>query len=48
MAECAGAIIRAAIRAEEDLSPALPLRKRAYLFGFLGRAAPRALLWLLP
>jgi hypothetical protein len=46
--ECAGALIRAASRAEEDLSPALPPRKRAYLFGCLGPAAARTLMWLLP
>ena len=46
--ECAGALIRAASRAEEDLAPALPPRKRAYLFGCLGPAAARTLMWVLP
>lgn len=46
--ECAGALIRAASRAEEDLAPLLPARKRAYLFTCLGFAAARTIMWLLP
>ncbi len=46
--ECAGALIRAASRAEEDLAPALPPRKRAYLLGSLGQAAARTIMWMLP
>lgn len=46
--ECAGALIRAASRAEEDLASALPPRKRSYLFGPLGPAAARTIMWLLP
>ena len=48
MDECAGALIRAASRAEEDLAPLLPARKRAYLFTCLGFAAARTIMWLLP
>jgi hypothetical protein len=46
--ECAGALIRALSRAEEDLAPCLPPKKRAYLFGSLGFAAARTIMWLLP
>ncbi len=46
--ECAGALIRALSRAEEDLAPCLPLKKRGYLFGSLGFAAARTIMWLLP
>lgn len=46
--ECAGALIRAVSRAEEDLAPCLPPKKRAYLFGSLGFAAARTIMWLLP
>ena len=46
--ECAGALIRAVSRAEEDLAPCLPPKSRAYLFGSLGFAAARTIMWLLP
>ena len=48
MDECAGALIRAVSRADEDLAPCLPPRKRAFLFGSLGFAAGRTVMWLLP
>lgn len=46
--ECAGALIRAVSRAEEDLAPCLPPKKRSYLFGSLGFTAARTIMWLLP
>ncbi len=40
--------LRAATRAEEELSPYLPPNKRAYVFGSLAAQAARLVMWLLP